>query len=262
MDSLFSKFSLQTFLRQFFCGVVFFVPVYIYAANRIGKIGHIEKWETGTFFLFAAVASAVGTIIYHLEKNLYSYPLMYLYEKKIFNHKESKKESCEIPLGKQYYWTTWCVLGVVFLLSIGCINLLPQHLSIILLIAFFGYLIIVTHCILNNSTETIINPTLEIWRIEHLAKSKEISQNSGLEEDITTEKHSAADKLANWSDFIHCTQSCCFAWILGALLAYNIRETIPEGWYHGIAIAILILAAELIIDMHRYRFWVKIRSKK
>ena len=249
MDSLLHKFSLQNFLRQFFCGVIFFVPIYIFGDAQIGELGHIEKWETGTFLLFAAVAAAVGTIIYHLEKNLYSYPLMYLYEKKLFCSDLSQKGHSEIREKGHYYWIMWCVIGVVFLLSLGCTNLLPLHPWSSLLYAGGIYLILVTHALLNNSTEDIIKPTLVMWIIEHQAKAKEKSPLNAPASAITTVQDAAVGKLANWSDFIHCSQSCCFAWILGSLLAYNISGTIQRGWYQGIAIAILILSF-IFIHLH------------
>ena len=260
MDSLFSKFSLQTFLRQFFCGVVFFVPLYIFGGEQITQIGHIVNWKSGTFFLFAAVSSAVGTIIYHLEKNLYSYPLMYLYEKTIYQRDISQESDSEAPQKQQYYWITWCFLGIIFLLSLGCTNLLPHHPWLMLLIASFIYLFLVAHCLLNISDEHIVRPTLKMWKIEHLAKVNAKRNNDTNEDSILLKQCAAADKLANWADFIHCTQSCCFAWIFGSLLVYNITGVIHKGWYQGIAIAILILAAEVIIDMHRYRFLTHIRN--
>lgn len=260
MDSLFQKFSLQNFLRQFFCGVVFFVPIYLFGSEKTGQIGHIENWESGTFLLFAAVASAVGTIIYHLEKNLYSYPLMYLYEKTIYQRDISPKSGSEIPDKQQYYWITWCFFGVIFLLLLGCTNFLPHHPWFILIIASFIYLFIVAHYILNASFNHIISPTLKMWEIEHLAKVSAKQNNDFNEDSILLKQCAAADKLANWADFIHCTQSCCFAWIFGSLLVYNITLEIEKGWYQGIAIAILILAAEVVIDMHRYRFLTHIRN--
>ena len=103
MDSFLQKFSLQNLLRQFFCGVVFFVPLYLFAREKMPATD-LLKWESGVFFLFSSVALAVGTIIYHLEKNLYSYPLMYMYERFIFHNKKEDSSREVSPFNHVLLW--------------------------------------------------------------------------------------------------------------------------------------------------------------
>ncbi|MBR6576117.1 MAG: hypothetical protein IKK73_03185 [Akkermansia sp.] len=67
MDSFLQKFSLQNLLRQFFCGVVVFVPLWLFARTRIVEILGVEKGNTGVYLAFAALASVVGTYALHTQ---------------------------------------------------------------------------------------------------------------------------------------------------------------------------------------------------
>ena len=74
MNEFLSKFSLQNFLRQFFCGVVFFLPLYLFVLWKV----HEFFFQSGIcckkqLICIGALACVIGTLIYHLEKNLYSY---------------------------------------------------------------------------------------------------------------------------------------------------------------------------------------------
>lgn len=249
MDSFLQKFSLQNLLRQFFCGVVFFVPLYLFAREKMPATD-LLKWESGVFFLFSSVALAVGTIIYHLEKNLYSYPLMYMYERFIFHN---KKEDSSREVSPFNWWLIWCIAGVVCLLVLGWGHCVSWPWPAFIVLAIF-WLFIVTRMLLESSEEMIVEQTKNQWKIEYEAslKTREHKLLNKLE-NISTQ-YAAAEKIATWSDFIHCVQSCCFAWIFGSLLAFYLTETIVKGFYQGLTAAFVLLAAEMIIDMHRYRF--------
>lgn len=258
MDSLLHKFSLQNLLRQFFCGVVFFVPLWLFARTRIVEILGVEKGNTGVYLAFAALASVVGTIIYHLEKNLYSYPLMYVYEKWIFKGNETdfgrekgKGKLTSPPEMKFHIWLLWIMVAVfVMLVLLECRHFVSWPWIAILVFAGF-WLCVVTHLLLER--ESVVPMTMKVWKIEYLAAKQRVEEVSSLD-DKTIEKYSAAEKIATWSDFIHCVQSCCFAWIFGSLLAFYITGTIVRGFYQGLTTAFMLLAAEMIIDAHRYRF--------
>ena len=257
MDSFLQKFSLQNLLRQFFCGVVFFVPLYLFAREKMPATD-LLKWESGVFFLFSSVALAVGTIIYHLEKNLYSYPLMYMYERFIFHNKKEDSSREASPFN---WWLIWCIAGVACLLVLGCRHFLVSCPWLVLMTLAFFWLLIVTRMLLESSDSMIAGPTLQQWRIEYEASQKR-RENKLLDElENKSVQYAAAEKIATWSDFIHCVQSCCFAWIFGSLLAYYLTETVVEGFYQGLTAAFVLLAAEMIIDMHRYRFAITVFSQ-
>ena len=250
MDSFLQKFSLQNLLRQFFCGVVFFVPLYLFAREKMPATD-LLRWESGAFFLFSSVALAVGTIIYHLEKNLYSYPLMYMYERLIFkNH----ADGCSSEIKFSFWWLIWCVAGVACLLLLGCTHFLVSWPWPVFMAFAFFWLLIVTWMLLESSENMIVERTWEQWGIEYEASHKTRENNLLNEQKNKSVQYAAAEKIATWSDFIHCVQCCCFAWIFGSLLALYLTETIVKGFYQGLTAAFFLLAAEMIIDMHRYRF--------
>lgn len=263
MDSFLQKFSLQNLLRQFFCGVVFFVPLWLFSKNAecpccTCSVVDVTKWGTGTLLLFAALASIIGTIIYHLEKNLYSYPLMYVYERWIFKGNETdsdgEKEQGKLttpPERKFHIWLVWIVVAVIVMLGLlGCRHFVSWPWIAFLVFAGL-WLFVVTHLLLER--DAVLPITMKVWGIEYLS-AKHRAGESSEPDDEAIMRYAAVEKIATWSDFIHCVQSCCFAWIFGSLLAYYITGTIVRGFYQGMTLAFMLLAAEMIIDIHRYRF--------
>ena len=260
MDSLLHKFSLQNLLRQFFCGVVFFVPLWLVSQNAECEccscsLAAVTKWETGAFLLFAALASIIGTIIYHLEKNLYSYPLMYIYEKWIFNantNGASETENAPKLASVYFIWLVWWVVAAfVMMVLLGCRYFVSYPW--IALFAVGGiWLLVVTHMLLGK--DIVVPVTREIWETEHRAAKQQI-ETSLEHDDRKIMRYAAVEKISTWADFVHCVQSCSFAWILGSILAYYITGSI---FYQGVAVALMLLSAEMIIDMHRYRFIKKL----
>lgn len=191
MDTLLNKFSLQHFFRQFFCGVVFFAPMWIFSRGRCNCFDCFlcgQGWQISQLVILGVLACVVGTIIYHLEKNLWSYLIQFVFEK----------------------------------LKLG--NLLDR--------------------------------TEKCWLIEARAK-KQVDKNS-----LYAYQEAIADKVSTWSDFIHCTQSCCFAWILGSSVYQLWIEGEGNTPYIGnsyfIALAILIL--EVCIDAHRYQHVIRMTA--
>ena len=250
MDSLLQKFSPHNLLRQFFCGVVFFVPLYLFAKEKMPAT-KLESWESGTFLLFSSVALAVGTIIYHIEKNLYSYPLQYMYERYIF---QCQKDDNVAPVKAFNLWIIWCTVGVACLLVLGCRHFCVSLPWLVLMIIVFFWLLIVTRMLLESSEKMIVKPTLRLWRIEYETSQKLHGDNQLYNHENKIEKYAAVHKIATWSDFIHCVQGCCFAWIFGSLMAYYLTGEVIKGFYQGLTVAFILLSAEMIVDMHRYRF--------
>ncbi len=266
MNELFSKFSLQSFLRQFFCGVVFFTPLYLFAPwcmqNFFSKCG-IAMGDS--IYYVGALACVIGTIIYHLEKNLYSYVIQGVYEWKTEEKLYPIVGSVGILLVcilmflewvKFAKWLQRCLptcLEQQFCLNYGWI---------LMLIVLAGFL--VAKYFLDDKTR---ETTLTCWKIE----GSNPNDNEATKEAMR-ELKGIAEKVSVWSDFIHCTQSCCFAWILGTYLAYYVLQSCDEGracsataasiMSGSIAAAIIILIIEsTFIDRHRYAFVELMREK-
>lgn len=249
MDSLLHKFSLQNLLRQFFCGVVFFVPVWLFSKDLrdqcdMGVLVDIAEWKTETFLVFAALASIIGTVIYHLEKNLYSYAVQCMYE----------------ALRKHYRFSGVCVVvAFVFVISLFplCCDI---KVKTIISLSFFSVFYIV--CLLfGGSLQDVFERTRSCWIIE----GEGLNDKSSI---LSQQKRAIALKVAEWSNFIHCVQSCCFAWLLGCAccqrwfieIGFTCCESCffqalqkQEEMLFSVHIASSILFLELLFDWHRYQ---------
>ena len=258
MDSFLQKFSLQNLLRQFFCGVVFFVPLYLFASSKLGIFSNPQTLETGTFILMASLFAIIGTIIYHLEKNLHSYPLQLAYE----CYYQEKRP-----------WWMWSLFLSLILAPIICLALAGCGVSpkSLLLVATGGYMLL-AFFLLCARCDRIIDPTIDAWCLEEeflCSHKEEISAR--LKDDVKFRALSAVSHLSTWSDFIHCVQSCCFSWILGCCIVqfWFVHTNVPTLGDEGhcsllpgsVIGAVLLLVLEMLVDMHRYRFVKKLTSK-
>lgn len=199
----------------------------------------ITKWETGTFLLFAALASVIGTIIYHLEKNLHSYPLQLAYE----YHYQGSGIMKSIGI---------LLLTFAPIVSLCAVEYFNKPSLLIFIVA--GCYLLLAISLLRTGKKRLIESTLNQWLWEEKAGQLNKDAVLPINSDENLKKVATMKKISTWSDFIHCVQSCCFAWIFGSLLAYYISGSSVSGFYHGMTIAFMLLVAELIIDMHRYRF--------
>ncbi len=106
----------------------------------------------------------------------------------------------------------------------------------------------------------VIKRTRKIWIIETgTAELPEEDDKSNLKLTLS-DKKAIAQKLATWSDFIHCTQSCCFAWIAGCWVTqcWIFKCGLADGFgaackEPSVLIAFLILLLEVLFDWHRYQ---------
>lgn len=253
MDKFFSGFNLQNLLRQFCCGVVFFVPLFLFVPVQFNYMWHRARIGEDKLVCVAVLSFIIGTIIYHLEKNLYSYLIQAFFE--------SARTFLLLSVLIIF------VLGVIGLCIVGCcLPTLIGIASVLLIIAcIICFLIPIfskdfnlkaaddpTDRIYCKVVDKLVDRTERCWRIEELAN---VGQGSCW--------CATAKKVSIWSDFIHCVQSCCFAWILGTIAAYYLHSFHSCGCdaahcihlYHmsvGVVIAMAILLVEIGIDAHRY----------
>lgn len=278
MDSFLSKFSLQTFLRQFFCGVVFFCPFLLYTPKYANTFLGGEEvsikisqdcfsfctqygpWDTGKIVFIGIVACIIGTIIYHVEKNLYSYFIQASFEVahvKTINGKISGDVAV-------YFVIVALILFVTFLWA----NAIMLFILALLVYIFFG-------TSLSNGFSRVVSRTQQSWIIENnkaieskIVESKIIEdktiehktieykkiEETKKEEELDSLKmaKAIAEKVSTWSDFIHCVQSCCFAWLAGSCFVKYFILTDADISF-GNCVAVVLLLLELIFDWHRYQ---------
>ena len=254
MEAFLHKFSLQNCLRQFFCGVVFFVPMYLFAKPMLGEFSNLHSWTTGTFLLFASLSGIIGTIVYHLEKNIYSYFIQTIFE--LLESWKSKPLFC-LPCA---------AVLVISLVCSPCFHDTTSWCCVVPLIIFL--LIVVLICWLFTSAFAKVQErTRECWYCEEKVFNIEPTIKN-------MQVYAIAKRVSAWSDFIHCTQSCCFAWLFGCLackihhgsectccfnrLLCQCQECFDDRLMsYSVVIALCILVLELVFDWHRYQHVIK-----
>ena len=234
MDKFLSELRLQNLLRQLCCGVVFFVPLYLFVPCKIQWVWQNAGLAEDSLKCIAVLAFIIGTVIYHLEKNLYSYAIQAVFE----FIGEKKKGRC--------LWVFGCIIFASLLsYTFGKYNI-PWMLCVITMawvlfsLSLFAF------------SDIVFEPTRDQWKIEAHSKN------------YTEQDWAIADKVAVWSDFIHCVQSCCFAWLLGAGIAIHMTQECEccvskENISASCVVAICLLLIELGIDWHRYRHVLRLR---
>lgn len=264
MDSLFSKFSLQTFLRQFFCGVVFFCPFLLYALDwcnvylcehefsvEVSKESlsfsmQYGTWDTGKIVFIGIVACVIGTIIYHVEKNLYSYSVQC-----VFELYASKKNN--------FLWASPIIASLLLTLALSPLVSVFADFSPICCFICYSFSCFLVLCVICCAFETyfhkVIERTQKVWIIEDEQTVNTSVSEYRLKDGVIPMMlmaHAVSKKLSTWSDFIHCVQSCCFAWVAGScFVKYFIHSDADITLGNSIAVALLFL--ELIFDWHRYQ---------
>lgn len=255
MDQFLSKLNLQNLLRQFCCGVVFFVPLYLFVPCEFNKILEDARLEDNHLRCVALLSFIIGTIIYHLEKNLYSYIIQALFE------------CC----GRKLLY----IVAVVFFIGIIGLFLIGYNWAILIGVLLVMLIIACLAAILlplyskdfeaklgesqpkknDKAPDVVINDLIErtelSWEIENRA------------EGVSKKQYAIAKKISVWADFIHCVQSTCFSWILGTVIAILLHPCCIyvcdvyscmyiQRMCNSIVIAIFILLVEIGVDAHRY----------
>ena len=265
MNEFLSKFSLQNFLRQFYCGVVFFLPLYLFIPWKVHEFFFSRDSSYIGLICIGALACVIGTLIYHLEKNLYSYVIQGIYE-----WLEERK------LLEKY---NRIIIAAVLLsgLILSLLYYLHSLIGVIIVLLF-------TLCLMKLFLgEKAINTTIISWIIEGSDakenKDKNHTETKSLDgtepneiehrdlgnDEITMhDLRSIARRIAVWSDFIHCMQSCCFAWIFGTYFSHWLKANGPmSSTMIGSVIAafIILFIESALIDRHRYSFVMEMKRQ-
>ena len=275
MNEFLSKFSLQNFLRQFYCGVVFFLPLYLFVPWKVHEFFFRSGLCCKQLICIGALACVIGTLIYHLEKNLYSYVIQGIYELL------EECRSCKLFKKCKLYWECRLFRTIIIaLVVIGlCALIYLLHLSIGESILFSIFVLCIAKLILDGK---VFKTTIISWIIEgsgvkenrdknHTETDEMQARDPGHGEITMHDLRSIAGKIAVWSDFIHCTQSCCFAWILGTCFSYWIIERnccaccaqcmySKMDWSLIAAFSILFIESAFI-DRHRYSFVMEMKRQ-
>lgn len=226
MDQFLSKLNLQNLLRQFCCGIVFFVPLYLFVPCQIKSFWYHAGLADKYITCIAGLSLIIGTIVYHLEKNLYSYTIQTIFE---------TFKCCSLLKA----FTSILILIYFIILCFKIALPFEYALTVFFSILYaFGLV-----CTIYSKKRRLIIRTERYWQIEN-----DVENNS--------RQAAIAKKVSVWSDFIHCTQSCCFSWILGTIVARycgsRLQDDIIAKMNICVSLVLLLLSIELFIDSHRY----------
>ncbi|MDD6814213.1 MAG: hypothetical protein PUD60_07430 [Akkermansia muciniphila] len=242
MDKLIGQFKLQNFLRQMFCGVVFLLPFFLFPAT-VQLCPCVPKFyacfpqpgdlDFAQLSALAVLAVIIGTIIYHIEKNVLSYPIQIIF--RLISQRNAGWKKLILP---------WVVSVVV----VGCIifglSRIP-NISV-LLWTVVGCVLLV--CLLTSvfaGKSGIVKDTRRLW----IREDSEHAESGG-------DDKAVLKRVGTWADFIHCGQSCAIAWLLGSFLCNACLGWKLNGnpfYCHGLFLAGALLVLEIFIDWHRYQ---------
>lgn len=216
MNAILSQFSITVLIRQFFCGVVFFLPAML-AGSGDAQLSQLLLKSESSFAigLFVALACIIGTIIHHIEKNSYSYVLQgfFCYIK---DNESAKSRSYNIIGG-------FTILLVLISIICGLID--AWFWLAVVVISFF--VVLNLSCFLDK----LLTINQKIWIISETSK---IHRDDDYLRLNLSAKNAILKRLDAWADNIHCVQSCCFAWLLGLCFA---RYLVTQGEYTMIIFA-------------------------
>lgn len=301
MKEFLDKFSLSLILRQFFCGVVFFVPLFcISGTTQNTKVHSLNEWIQGGFFnhdwstpkvsALCVLACIVGTIIYHLEKNLWSYPLQCLFERTFNETVHTRDKDKEIEhngaLPAASLLGSFFAFFILFAIILSSFKSIPDWVGkfspLLACGIFLIYILLIWICLLQevlkghqyyaDCFQNVMQRTRAMWVMEEL-NGKELQQFASLHDGKTFFVHNPsyrdalacaaiAKRLASWSDYIHSVQCMCFAWIVGVMCASSIDTNLAnsQNMWCSVWLAVAVILLESAFEYHRYRHLVYITA--
>lgn len=300
MKGFLDNFSLSHILRQFFCGVVFFVPFFCLPAD-LNKVHTLKEWiqisnsnkdwSNPKLALLCILACIIGTVIYHLEKNLWSYPLQCVFERGfnesilVSDRDKEVKHNGAAPAA--FLLGGFFSFFILFAIVLSCFNNKSdwacKFYPVIACGLFLAYLLFIWAYLLGEvmkfnagGFQNIMRRTRAMWVMEEL-KVAEIQQFASVREEKESIVHHSSyrdalacaaivKRLASWSDYIHSVQCMCFAWLLGvgcvvASLAQE-NANIPHASFLWISVffSIGVILLEAMFEYHRYYHLVYITA--
>lgn len=200
-------------------------------------IGVCLKWQLSAC---SHVLSVPLFII--LKKNLYSYASQIIFE----NMSRRKKS-----WGEKYYFYSCLLIFVLFLLVfiltavLGCCFNCSCSLTAVVAFAFILCLVYTIFVVIAGGHAGVISRTRSLWKLEARR----------------CPPCHACSKIDNWASFVHCGQSCCFAWLIGCAIVQDsscyccrVFSCGPDkGPLWQVTFVLLILMFEAFFDWHRYQ---------
>lgn len=259
MNHFFNSFGISNYIRQMMCGIIYFIPFFLFARSSTEcflKNGQGD-WSSTKLLVVAVVAACIGTLIYHVEKNLLGY------SSQVF------RAWC-----KNSKWPVWVALIFMALAAILPLPVMARgHKE--------GVVETLTHWLMNGETPVLMAICLAILPLFLLISAGRSNSDSGKPErafDRTvketrnawraasvrwsdTENSSQlreireiSERESNWADFIHCGQTSAISWILGSITAIHLNQANVVDSYLfwcGISIALWLLAFEFFCEWHK-----------
>lgn len=305
MKEFLDKFSLSLILRQFFCGVVFFVPFFgvsgttkgtnVYSLNEwIQKGTSNNDWSNPKVAALCVLACIVGTIIYHLEKNLWSYPLQCIFERTFHESLQIRDKDKDIKhdgvVPVCFLLGSIFAFFLLFVIVVSKFEYIPDWVcKFYPLIAggmFLLYLSLIWTYLLRNllngyqynveEFQNVMRRTRAMWVMEEMnlkaiqqfasvqAKNKVVVHNNSYRDALACA--TIAKRLASWSDYIHSVQCMCFAWLLGVGCAIGTVALEKANIQHvslllvSVFFSIGVILLEAVFEYHRYHHLVYITA--
>ena len=305
MDKFLGAFSLQNFLRQFFCGVVFFVPFFLYGQTPLAawlESGQDNPdWCAPKVAALGVLACIVGTIIYHFEKNLYSYGIQSVFEWmlkcKIIKcgaicllvvvcivclalctvESNNKSYMIVVSSNANFQLSLYSFKNAIVKFSIPVIVAPRENIlftcslcKLKIVLAIIAAVIVLSVYFIGLTIRKSLHlRTRQLWVAEGISSSKannDLIQTYLKNYDTRDENIPLstipliAQRIAKWSDFIHCVQSCCFAWMSGCLLVMQCGVSFDK-MYASLMFAVALLILEIFFDWHRYQHVLAITER-
>lgn len=271
MNHFLNSFGISNYIRQMMCGIIYFIPFFLFSRSSTEcflKNGQGD-WSSTKLLVVAVVAACIGTLIYHVEKNLLGY------SSQVFRawckHKHPK---CPVVTAMIFM-----ILAAILPLIVmawgykkGVVEVLIHWLMewrISVLIAIF--LAILPSFLLISALYTNLFQQQNSKKAERDWEKTEPAFDKTVEETRNAWKASSvrwfdmenpprlheireiSERESNWADFIHCGQTSAISWILGSITAVHLNQANVDSslFWCGISIALWLLAFEFFCEWHK-----------
>lgn len=249
--------SLGTLVRQMMCGIVFFIPIVLWKQNSNWDsiVDWLRNWSATGLIAFGAVAACIGTLIYHVEKNLWAY--FWQFVRLLCRRREPKNDT------KAKLWKFLKVIPLalaVLTMLVVLLYLSPISVDITLCILFIILFIMFPIALFTGERKVLVKYTQNMWRAASKLPDDFVAflQKSNADTKTILELYEVkeiARREAGWADYIHCGQTAAFSWILSCLLIWGIEGSCPGTslkWFvPSLLGAVWLLGFEMLCEIHK-----------